>query len=185
HEILELSLDGELTPRHLFVLKHIREHIRFLESERQRVSMPIGNRRCLAPYADYWRFLQTLPGLDRIGSALILVEIGTDLSAFDSVRHFASWAALCPGNHESAGKRKTGRIRKGNCLLSVTSCAKPPMPLDEPTVCSVVFTKAWYRARVTRRRLLPSLIKSCVPFTFCSRVAKRIAIPGLITKRSS
>ena len=53
---------------------------------------------------------------------MILVEIGTDLKAFDNVRHFASWAALCPGNHESAGKRKTGRIRKGNHMIRHLLC---------------------------------------------------------------
>jgi len=120
HELLELSLDGELTPRHLFVLKNIREHIRYLESELASLDAYLID--AMAPYADYWRFLQTLPGLDQISAAMILVEIGTDLKAFDNVQHFASWAALCPGNHESAGKRKTGRIRKGNHMIRHLLC---------------------------------------------------------------
>ncbi|MGH8582019.1 MAG: transposase [Gammaproteobacteria bacterium] len=53
---------------------------------------------------------------------MILVEIGTDLSAFDTVRHFASWAALCPGNHESAGKRKSGKTRKDNHVIRYLLC---------------------------------------------------------------
>lgn len=76
----------------------------------------------MAPYADYWHFLQTMPGLDQISAAMILIEIGTDLSAFDTVGHFASWAALCPGNHESAGKRKTGKTRKGNHVIRYLLC---------------------------------------------------------------
>ncbi|MGH8477147.1 MAG: transposase [Methylococcales bacterium] len=118
----------------------------------------------MPPYAEYWHFLQTLPGLDQISSALILVEIGTDLSAFDTVRHFASWAALCPGNHESAGKRKSGKTRKGNCPSSAISSVKPPMPLDEPTVPSVAFTKAWCRATVTSCAIAsPSPIRCVLP----------------------
>jgi transposase len=53
---------------------------------------------------------------------MILVEIGTDLSAFADAAHFASWAALCPGHHESAGKRKTGKTRKGNHAIRYLLC---------------------------------------------------------------
>jgi len=91
HEELELSLDGELTARHILVLKNIREHIRFLE--RELANLDAYLIEAMAPYADYWQFLQTMPGLDQISAAMILVEIGTDLSAFDNVQHFASWAA--------------------------------------------------------------------------------------------
>jgi len=73
HELLELSLDGELTPRHLFVLKNIREHIRYLESELASLDAYLID--AMAPDADDWRFLQTLPGLDQISAAMILVEI--------------------------------------------------------------------------------------------------------------
>lgn len=61
-----------------------------------------------------WRLLQTLPGIDQLAACLILIEIGDDLSQFGSADRFAPWAAVCPGNHESAGKRKTGKTRKGN-----------------------------------------------------------------------
>ena len=76
----------------------------------------------MAPYAEYWHLLQTLPGIDQISAAMILVEIGTDLRAFGDAQHFASWAALCPGNHESAGKRKTGKTRKGNHAIRYLLC---------------------------------------------------------------
>lgn len=58
--------------------------------------------------------LQTLPGVDLIGAAMLLVEIGADMSAFGSADRLASWVGICPGNNESAGKRKSGRVRKGN-----------------------------------------------------------------------
>jgi Transposase IS116/IS110/IS902 family. len=60
------------------------------------------------------RHVKTVPGIDAVGAALLLVEIGNDMSAFGSVDRLASWVGICPGNNESAGKRKTGRIRKGN-----------------------------------------------------------------------
>jgi transposase len=58
------------------------------------------------------------PGIGERASAAIISEIGVDLSAFPTAAHFASWIGLCPGNRESAGKRKTGRTRKGNPYLA-------------------------------------------------------------------
>jgi transposase len=119
-ETLEQALEGELSPRHRFVLRHIQNHIHSLESELQSLDTYLID--AMAPYAEHWHLLQTLPGLDQISAAMILVEIGTDLSAFADAAHFASWAALCPGNHESAGKRKTGKTRKGNHAIRYLLC---------------------------------------------------------------
>lgn len=58
--------------------------------------------------------LRTIPGIAVHASAAIIAEIGPDVDAFPTAGHFASWIGLCPGNHESAGRRKTGRVRKGN-----------------------------------------------------------------------
>ncbi len=119
-DTLELSLEGELSLRHRLVLQQIHEHIRYLESSVAKLDAQLIE--AMAPYADYWHFLQTLPGIDQISAAMILVEIGTDLSVFGDAEHFASWAALCPGNHESAGKRKTGKTRKGNHAIRYLLC---------------------------------------------------------------
>jgi transposase len=117
---LGLSLEGELSPRHRFVLAQIHGHIQYLESALAKVDAKLID--AMAPYAEHWQFLQTLPGIDQISAAMILVEIGTDLSVFGDAGHFASWAALCPGNHESAGKRKTGKTRKGNHAIRYLLC---------------------------------------------------------------
>ncbi len=61
-----------------------------------------------------FNYLKAIPGVSDITAAGILIEIGGDVSAFPSVKQFASWLGLCPGDHESAGKRFSGRIRKGN-----------------------------------------------------------------------
>ena len=119
-DTLEHALDGDLSSRHRFVLQQLHHHIRFLETERDQLDEFLI--AAMAPYAEHWHFLQTLPGLDQIGAAMILVEIGTDLSAFADASHFASWAALCPGNHESAGKRKSGKTRKGNHAIRYLLC---------------------------------------------------------------
>lgn len=69
--------------------------------------------------------LQEMPGIGETSAQAILAVIGTDMSRFPTAGHLASWAGLCPGNNESAGKRKTGRTTKGNCLLRETliTCA--------------------------------------------------------------
>ena len=119
-EQLELSLEGDLSPRHRFVLQQIEDHILHLETELAQLDAYLIE--AMAPYLEYWQLLQTIPGIDQIAAALILIEIGNDLSAFASADHLASWAGLCPGNHESAGKRKTGKTRKGNHAIRVILC---------------------------------------------------------------
>ena len=79
-----------------------------------------ANRRmeaALAPYEAQVRLLETLPGVSRESAMAILVELGPDMSVFASARHCAAWTGICPGNNESAGKRRSGRIRRGNPIL--------------------------------------------------------------------
>ena len=80
--------------------------------------------RCLIEAGHEWslQLLQTLPGVDVIGAAMLLVEIGDDMNVFCSAQRLASWVGLCPGNNESAGKRKSGRIRKGNAWVRRLLC---------------------------------------------------------------
>ena len=76
----------------------------------------------MQPYAWAHRLLQTIPGIDAIAAALILIEIGDDMSRFGCAERLAFWAALCPGNNESAGKRKSGRTRHGNNVIRYILC---------------------------------------------------------------
>ena len=71
----------------------------------------------LSEYAHTVELLMTIPGIDRHSARAILIELGPDISVFASHRHCAAWAGLCPGNNESAGKRRTGRTRRGNTTL--------------------------------------------------------------------
>lgn len=71
----------------------------------------------LAEYTTQIELLMAIPGIDRTSASAILIELGPDISAFASRRHLAAWAGLCPGNNESAGKRRSGRTRRGNTTL--------------------------------------------------------------------
>ena len=126
HAVLVEALAGELSLRHRLVLRHIQTHIRYLEVELADLDRILIE--AMQPYQDHWQLLQTLPGIDQISAAMILIEIGTDLTVFGSADRFASWAALCPGNHESAGKRKTGKTRKGNHAIRYLLCGRPTPP---------------------------------------------------------
>ena len=71
----------------------------------------------LEPYAAQLALLREIPGVDWTLAAVIIAELGVDMSVFQSVSQLASWAGVCPGNNESAGKRKSSRIPKGNVYL--------------------------------------------------------------------
>ena len=68
----------------------------------------------MRPFADALERLDTIPGVGRRSAEVLLAEIGMDLSRFPTVGHLASWAGMCPGSDESAGKRRSGRTRKGH-----------------------------------------------------------------------
>ena len=76
----------------------------------------------MQPYAWAHQLLQTIPGVDEIAAALILIEIGDDMARFGCAERLACWAALSPGNNESAGKRKSGRTRHGNSIIRFILC---------------------------------------------------------------
>jgi transposase len=119
-EDLALSLDGELSPRHLFILTEIHEHIEMLEKKLAKIDATLID--AMQPYQWAFELLQTIPGIDAIASAMILIEIGDDMSQFGDADRLASWAGLCPGNNESAGKRKSGKTRKGNAIIRYILC---------------------------------------------------------------
>jgi len=118
-EILE-ALHGELSDSHIFVLTELMQHIEDLEERIVRfdVQLLAGLEKEQAAL----NLLQTIPGIDVIGAAMLLVEIGTDMSVFGSAGRLASWVGVCPGNNESAGKRKSGRTRKGNPYVRRLLC---------------------------------------------------------------
>jgi transposase len=134
HEVLKLAsrrlkasreeifdaLQGELTDSHRFVLDELMRHIEEIEARIARFDARLldgltDERNALA-------LLQTLPGVDLIGAAMLLVEIGTDMDAFGNADRLASWVGICPGNNESAGKRKSAHVRKGTPYVRRLLC---------------------------------------------------------------
>ncbi|MCX7177980.1 MAG: IS110 family transposase [Proteobacteria bacterium] len=114
------ALQGELTDSHRFVLDELMQHIEEIEARIARFDARLLDGLTSERYA--LTLLQTLPGVDLIGAAMLLVEIGTDMDAFGSADRLASWVGICPGNNESAGKRKSGRARKGNLYVRRLLC---------------------------------------------------------------
>ena len=90
-------------------------HSDFLDASLERVSAEIAER--MRPFDAPLARLSTIPGIGRRTAEVLVAEIGTDLTRFPSAGHLASWAGLCPGNDESAGKRRSGRTRKGSPWL--------------------------------------------------------------------
>jgi transposase len=116
---LQEALLGEVTDHHRFLLKMFLDQVEFVEGQIARLGQRI-TEVLPAPFAEAIDRLQTIPGIDRRAAQNIVAEIGADMKPFKSAGHLASWVGVCPGNHESAGKRRSGRTTKGNGWLRVT-----------------------------------------------------------------
>jgi transposase len=112
---LEQALVGCIGPHQRFLVAEHLAHIDFLEAAIDRVSAEVAER--LRPCAEAVARLDTIPGIGPYLAEALIAEIGTDMSRFPTAAHLASWAGMCPGNHESAGKRRSGKTRKGSPWL--------------------------------------------------------------------
>lgn len=117
---LELALEGTFTIHQRLLLGRLLRQMEGLEEEVASVTAVIEER--VEPYRELIERLCTIPGIDRISAWTVLAEIGLDMSVFGDSKHLASWAALCPGNKESGGKRMSGKTRKGNRYLRRALC---------------------------------------------------------------
>jgi transposase len=135
---LQQALTGPVGPHQRFLLARQLAHIDALEQLIAEVSTEIGQRLhaatgfqppepqapptttvddAPATLAAIVQRLQTIPGVGQRAAEILVAEVGVDLQRFPSAAHLASWAGLCPGNHESAGKRRSGRTRRGSPWL--------------------------------------------------------------------
>jgi transposase len=112
---LRRALDGRVQPHHRVLIERILAHLDFLEEAL--AQLPPALDQYLAPFADAVALLDTLPGVDAEAAAVIVAEIGTDLSRFAAAKHLASWAGLCPGNKQRGGKRLNAKASKGDRWL--------------------------------------------------------------------
>jgi len=111
------ALEGRFDSEHALIVSAILAHLDFLDEQIDRLSDAIGAQ--LGPFAQAVELLCTIPGVARRTAEVIIAETGGDMSAFPSARHLASWAGACPGNDQSAGKRRSGRTRKGSRWLGI------------------------------------------------------------------
>jgi len=112
---LERALAGRVSAHLRFMLAVQLTHIDGLDEGIDKVSREIEER--MRPFEEGLANLRTIPGVGQKITELILAEVGPDMSRFSSHKHLAAWAGLCPGNNESAGKRYSGRTRKGSPWL--------------------------------------------------------------------
>ena len=112
---LREALRGHLTPHHRFMLGRLLDHLDYLDREIAQFDQRIED--LMAPFQPAFQRLTTIPGIGPRTAQNVLAEIGTDMTRFATDQHLASWAAMCPGNHESAGKRRSGRTNHGNRWL--------------------------------------------------------------------
>lgn len=142
-QIIE-ALDVKISDRHRSLLARISKHMQWLESEIKDIDAQIVT--AMEPYRPEWQLLQTIPGIDQMSAAMLLAEIGVDMSRFGRSERLCSWAGMCPGNNESARKRKNGRTRKANRQVRRLLCEVANSA--NKTRCQY---KGFYKSLVIRR----------------------------------
>ena len=119
-EELKKALRGDFRDHHRFQVRMLMKLIQ--ETEEQIFQLDQRIEGYLAPHEELVQRLERIPGVNRVGAAIILAEIGPDVSHWEEDSKLASWGCLCPGNRESGGKRLSGRTRKGNRWLRRAFC---------------------------------------------------------------
>lgn len=116
-EALIKALEGQIKSHHRFVLTELLCQVDSLDETIARFDQQIGEY--CRPFEEMVSLLDTIPGVARQTAEIIVSEIGVDMSRFESADHLAAWAGVAPGNNESAGKRLSGKTRRGNKALGV------------------------------------------------------------------
>ena len=117
---MQLALEGRMTEHHRWILRVLHEQLVFLEAQIAKLDAKIQEQ--LRDYQEAIALCTTIPGIEEVAAANLVAEIGVNMDQFPSAQHLASWAGVCPGNHESAGKRLSGKPRKGSTWLRRSLC---------------------------------------------------------------
>ena len=123
---MQLALEGRLTDHHRWMLRLLWDQLEFLETQLTKVDAQIQVH--VQEYQEAITLCITIPGIEEVAAANLLAEIGMNMEQFPSAQHLASWAGICPGNHESDGKRLSGKPHKGNTWLRRSLCRRPGRP---------------------------------------------------------
>jgi transposase len=130
---LKQALVGHISDRHRFLLKRIRSHIQWLKAQIAEIDGQVV--AAIEPYRESWQLLQTIPGIDQLSAAMLLAEMGHDMERFGSKERLSAWAGLCPGNNESAGKKRVAILGE-EIAISNGYSVKPPIVPEGPTANS-------------------------------------------------
>jgi len=144
-DLLTKALEGHVQAHHRFVLTELLAEIDNLDETIQRFNEQIAEY--CRPFEEAVTLLDTIPGVGREVAEVIVSEIGTDMSRFPTANHLASWAGVAPGNHESAGKRYSGKTTKGNHALA----AALNQAAHAAAVTKNTYLSAQYRRLAARR----------------------------------
>jgi len=117
---LRLALDGRVNEHHQFLLEILLDQYDGIDHQIERLTARI--EKVCASFAPAIEKIVEIPGYDQTSAQNVVAEIGTDMSRFGDDDHLCSWATICPGNHQSAGKQTSGRTVKGNRWLKAALC---------------------------------------------------------------
>jgi hypothetical protein len=151
---LREALHGRFETEHAIIIGRILAHIDHLDEAIAELSTAIEAQ--ITPLASAVDALCTIPGVQRRTAEVIIAETGGDMSVFPTAKHLASWAGVCPGNDESAGKRRSGKTRKDQNGCARTSSKPPQPPAARRTPTSKRNTNDSVPAADTRARSPPS-----------------------------
>jgi transposase len=140
---LRQALLGHFRAHHAFLVSQLLAHLDYLDEAIETVSTQIDT--ALAPFAEELARLDTIRGVNKRTAEVLLAELGPDMRVFPTAKHAARWAGLCPGNHESAGKHRSGRTRHGNRWLRAAL-------IEAALAASVRSTTGAFAARYRRVR---------------------------------
>lgn len=117
------AINGRLRRHHRYMLQQHWEHMKYIEQNIKELEEQISY--CLKPYQRELELLDTIPGINKNGGAILIAEMGVDMSVFKSHKRISSWGGVSPGNNESAGKKKHSKTKKGNKALKtiLAECA--------------------------------------------------------------
>lgn len=113
-----VAMEGIITPIQKELMKAVIEHINDMAERIEKLNKMV--EKYMEKYENNIKKLEKIPGIGKMSAQIILAEIGQDMKQFPTAGHLASWAGVCPGNNESAGKRRSGKTRKGNKVLKST-----------------------------------------------------------------
>src|SRR5574341_384389 len=158
---LREAVEGRMTPHYAFLLQ---QHLALIDTLDAHIA-PLDTRieTAMAPFAEATALVQTMPGVATRAAQAILAETGVDMSPFPTDGEFASWARLCPGNHETAGKRRPTTTGKGATWLRAT--------LQEAAWAAARTKRSYYRALYHRLKARSDAKKAIVAVQHAMLVA--------------